>query len=57
MNDEEFEERDSMNVDTMNDEGFGDWRERERDLERQIQRGGSLEDLGKNNRPWQVYIN
>ena len=59
-----------MYVDSMNDEGFEErfyergsyerriWRlERERDLEREIWRVGSLEDLSKNNRPWQVYIN
>ena len=32
-----FGERDSMNVDPMNDEGFGDL-ERERDLERETWR-------------------
>ena len=49
-----FGERDSMNVDPMNDEGFGDL---ERERLGEIWRVGSLEDLGKNNRPWQVYIN
>ena len=49
-----FGERDSMNVDPMNDEGFGDL---ERERLGEIWRVGRLEDLCKNNRPWQVYIN